>query len=453
MPPPVLAPDPAITALQEAVRRSVRGGAPRSVLWLFLSAPGLAAPNHASHHARVARAVMTDVAQRLDGEVLRLANGDLALVCRRRPGTPDAIGPDADGPEGLAAVLNRLFAVTAVKDAELFARWQLPRDAAALAARLADHKPPPAGAIPPASTPRDPLGTVGAMLDIAGVADVMRRQTAVRIDTAPGARRMRPAFQEVTVSITALESRIAAFGQAQSDPFVFRHMAARLDAPMMAALTRQIERRTPRTALDEHGSKVPVHINLALPGILSPALAELAQVCADHAQPLGIELSMIEASADLPRFAAAQARLETLGIPLVLDGVTPEALQITRLGALGTALLKLDWSPALVRLAGLARGRMLEALRAVGPARVVLHHAETEAALVWGREHDIALFQGRYVDAMLGAGRITQCAYAAGCTLRQCIDRAAAMEPPGRAGCRDHALLESAAAAPGPVRA
>ncbi len=438
-----MAPDPAVIALLEAIRRSVRGGSPRSVLWLFLSDPRLANSRHATHHARVARAVLTDIAHRLDGEVLRLANGDLALICRRRAGAPDPIGPDAEGPEGAAAVLNRLFEITAIKDTDLFSRWQLPRDAAKLQARLADQSIVSAPSPLPGTPAPDPLGTVDAMLNIAEAADVMRRQTAMRIDSANGVRSMRPYFQEVSVSIAALESRIAMFGHAQSDPFVFRHMAAQLDQPMMAAFIRQIERGTLKAALDENGVSVPLHLNLALSGILSPTFMQLARVCAEHAVALGVELSIIEASADMPQFVNAHSALDDLGIALILDGVTPEALQMIRLGELTSAMIKLDWTPSLPRLAGVPRGRMLEALRSLKPRCVVLHHAETEAALAWGREHDITIFQGRYVDAILGAGRITGCRFAAGCTLRQCIDRAASIASPGRAGCRDLTLLES----------
>jgi hypothetical protein len=443
MPPVPPAPDPAIAALQEAVRRCVRGGAARSVLLLHLSAPGLAQPRHAAYHARVARAVLTDVAHRLDGEVLRLANGDLALVCRRRAGTPDPIGPDGEGPDGLPAVLNRLFAITGVRDQDLFCRWQLPRDAASLQEQLA--LPPQAATPPPAAAPADPLGAVAALLDVSGLPTAMRRQTAVQLDPGGGMRRLRACFQEVTVSIAALETRIAAYGRAQSDPFVFRHVAARLDQPMMAALQHQLAAYPPRSPRDAAGRPVPVHINLALPGILSDALGDLVALCRAHGRRLGVEVSMIEAFADPALCNAAQQRLERLGVDLILDGVTAEALQMIRPGTLGAAMLKLDWTPSLARLAGLPRGRMIEALRAIGPDRLVLQHAETEAALVWGRANGIALFQGRHIDAMMAASRITVCAHAAGCTLRQCIDRAAAIEPSGRAGCRDFALLDAVA--------
>jgi hypothetical protein len=48
------------------------------------------------------------------------------------------------------------------------------------------------------------------------------------------------------------------------------------------------------------------------------------------------------------------------------------------------------------------------------------------------------------VDAMLAAERITHCAHAAACSLRQCIDRAAATGAAGRIGCKNTAMLDAA---------
>ncbi len=76
--------------------------------------------------------------------------------------------------------------------------------------------------------------------------------------------------------------------------------------------------------------------------------------------------------------------------------------------------------------------------------RIVLHRAETEAAVTWGQAQGISRFQGRHVDAMLGAGRILHCPLSRGCTLRQCIERGAAIADVGRSGCGNTALLDGA---------
>ena len=432
--------DPAVTALLEAERRSARGGAPRSVVLLHLSGPALAQPRQAQYHGRVARAVLNDVAQRLDGEVLRLANGDLALVCRRRAGRPDAIGPDGDGPEGLRAVLRRLFSISGVKEADLFSCWHLPADGELLRRHLIDPARTFGIQVSIADGP-DPLRSVGALLDLTGMIGLIRRQTAVQIELIGASRRMRPSFQEVTVSIAALETRAAAYGRAQADPFLFRHMAARLDQPMMLALAEQIRLDSSHLPLDRNHPSIPLHINLALPGVLSKAFTSLAEACSGRHRPLRVEVSMIEACDNPSQFEAAKCKLHTTGTRLIIDGVTADLLQMTRPGELGASMIKLDWSPELPRVAGLKRGALIEALKAIAPGSLILHRAETEASIVWGLEHDITVFQGRYVDAIMAANRLKSCPYATGCTLRQCMDRAAAMSPAGTLGCQNIPLL------------
>lgn len=427
--------DPAAAALLEAVRRASRGGAPRSVLVLHLAGAEGVQP----HHARVARAILTDIAQKLEGEVLRLIDGDLALICRRRPGAPDLVGPDGEGPESLPAVLERLFAIATPQTGRLFSCWRLPEEGAALQAVL--ERPAAPAAAPRLITPRpDPLTTVSGLLEGA-TPMLIRKQTAMRLDLAGGGRLLRPCFEEVTVTIEPGADGRNAGHEVQTDPFVFRHLAARLDQRALSVLTAELA-----GSPTHPGPSVALHVNLALPCVLTSGFTDLAAMCAQRGRRLGVELSLIEACGDPTRFTAARARLEAVGASLVLDGVTAEALALTRPGALGAARVKLEWNPTLSRLAGLARGRLVESLRTIGAAHLVLYRAETEAALAFGLAHGITVFQGRHVDAMLAAGRLSICAHASGCTLRQCMDRGAAVDGAGRAGCRDHALLDGSAA-------
>jgi len=121
--------------------------------------------------------------------------------------------------------------------------------------------------------------------------------------------------------------------------------------------------------------------------------------------------------------------------------VSHHALMLTMPMVLEPDLVKLDWSPRLPE----AGSAVDQAVMALGGSRVVLHRAETEEALSWGMAHGIRRFQGRHVDAMLAAGRIGACAHGGGCSLRQCIERASATGPGGRAGCNNPTLLDAAA--------
>ena len=380
----------------------------------------LHAPAPRPHHRRVAAALLDDAASRGGGQLFGLDNGDFVLLLRR-----------PDGAAALAAMLGRLFKIDAPEPERLLTEWRLPDEAGTLLAYVDAS----VAADPPAMPWAESGGggaALAAMERLAGqgrLADLLRRQTAVQLTPGQGAR-VRPLFQEVMFSLAVLEAQS---GQMVTDPFLLRHLAGALDARLLPALAEGI--------VPGAGPGPAVHVNLTLAGVLSEAFAGFARACGAAGAAAGVEVPLLEACADPDAFVLARDRLRRLGLRLVLDGVSHHLLMLTGPAALEPDLIKLDWSP---RLPEAGEG-LLRALEALGPDRVVLHRSDTEAALHWGMAQGISRFQGRHVDAMLAAGRIGACAHAGSCMLRQCMERAAATGPGGRAGCRNHALLDAAA--------
>ena len=385
-------------------------------LVLHLSQMALPAPR--PHHRRIARAVMDDAAQRQEGQVFALRNEDLLLLFRADDGTCP-----------LAATLARLFQVDVPDPAGLTTLWSLERDGAALLryaqARVLDALPDPASAEPKGSAQL--IDALESVIEHSRITDLTRRQTAVLL--VPGREaRLQPLFREVSFSVDVLEARIAATGQAHADPFLFRHLASRLDRRMLDVLRRDLQANGPLTA-GARGLGPMLHLNLTLSGIMSDRFAQFAAACRAIGAQVGVEIPLIEACADPEAFVAARTRLRFAGLSLVLDGVSHHALMLTVPAVLEPDLIKLDWSPRLPE-AGAAVAR---AVAALGESRVVLHRADTEHALSWGLAHGIRRFQGRWVDAMLAAQRIGACGPGR-CSMRQCTERAYATGPAGRAG-------------------
>lgn len=263
-----------------------------------------------------------------------------------------------------------------------------------------------------------------------------RRQSAVAIE--PG-RGLIPIYREAMLSIADLDGVDFWSGHGDGDPFLCRHLAGRLDAKMLGLVSDALGRGGP---LDPAGDDCPLHLNLTVAAIGSPAFAAFAAACVQAGATIGAELSLMDACADPDGFETAREILARHRMALVLDGVTHPALLLARIDALRPDLLKLDWTPALAELSASESRALTSALTDIGLGRVVLHRAETEAALRWGRSHGIRRFQGRHVDAMLAAPRLAACAHAAGCTFRQCIERAAAGSAAGRTGCGDPTRLD-----------
>ena len=428
---------------------------------LVLHLSRLPSPGPRPHHRRIARTILEDTAQRHEGQVFVLANGDMVLLCRAaQPGRPPPVrplhGPALPDPGTLPDALARLLRVDMPDPGRVTTVWRLEDGLPALTSYAAERLAEGSQAVLPPASPGPGLaaqtGVVEALAALAegpGTVDFMRRQTGVLVAAQQNPGRaanspLRPLYREVTFSIDALEARIAADGQAAADPFLFRHLAGRLDRRMLRRLADAAGTGgVLDIGLGGRGG-APLHINLTLPSILSEAFAHFARMCRSFGAPVGVEVPLVEACDDAAAFGRARRVLAEAGLTLVLDGVSYLALMLARPCALRPDLVKVDWSPRLGELAVEERQQVAAALERIGPHRVVLQRAETEAALRWGMAQGIRRFQGRYVDAMLAAGRMMDCPRAAGCTLRQCGERAAATGPAGRAGCGAVGLLDGA---------
>ena len=415
--------------LLDAVERLLRAPPGRLTGWglLALHLSRIPPPGARAHHRRVASAVLDDAAARCSGQLFSLGNGDMALVFR--PGEPAPT---------LLAVLARLFKADVPDPDGLCSLWPLPqamRPALTyISERVAEGDRAAPKPEPLSST--SAIAAMDAIVQSSALSDLMHRQTAILL--RPGqANPIVPLFREVGISTAVLEARIVG-GTATADPFLFTHLAARLDHRMLGDLRRDV----PSGGLLSLGlGAAALHINMTLAGILSQGFANFADASLAAVAAglrIGVEVPFVEAIADINAFILARERLRLAKLHLVLDGISHQALMLSAPGLLEATLMKLSWSPGM-RDAGPG---LDDAISIAGPQRILLHRTENEAAIAWGLARGITRFQGRYVDTMLAAERLRACPAAGGCTLRQCSERASATGLAGRAGCRNLPLLD-----------
>ena len=375
--------------------------------------------------------MLDDAASRREGQLFTLINGDMVLLF-----------PSSDGGVGLSAAVAQLFAPDAPDPAILLSRWLLPYDLKELSAFL--DAVPTIAAAPLGPEQDSGLAAVTALfnaVDSRRIRELLERQTGVLV-TLTGAGRVIPLFRELRFSLPALEVRAAAFGHVTADPFLFRHLIAKLDGAMLEAAIDDLDRN--RTMLAwARGGKSVLHVNMSLEAVLSSAFTQLAEAAERAEARIAIEIALLEGFADTDAFVLARERIHEAGFSLVLDDVSHHALMVTSLAALSPDLLKLEWTRQIPQA-----GEALDAaLQAVGPAKIILHKADTEEAVRWGIARGIRRFQGRHIDAILAAGRLAACSKAGRCTMRKCIEREGATTSAGRAGCGNLALLDAAAPA------
>ena len=434
--------------LLDGVERILRAPEGRLTGWalLALHLSAIPPPGARPHHRRVAAAVLGDAASRSNGQLFALKNGDLALLFR-----------PTDQGSTLSHVLARLFAADMPEIDELRTLFPLPRAAVAALqyVRARVQEGDRAAPRPEHQPGTSAVAAIDAIVQVGALSDLMHRQTAVLVRPSPPHALAQtkqqpvtliPLFREVTISTAVLEARIALTAQnpvsvSATDPFLFNHLASRLDHRMLAELALDIPRGG-TLSLGLGGAAL--HINMTVSGILSEAFARFATACKTAIAAglrMGVEVPFVEAFADVRSFVLARERLRLAGLATVLDGVSHKALVLSSPAVLAPALVKLDWSPAMHQ----AGPELDAAVARLRPERLLLHRVETEAALAWGLERGIMRFQGRYVDAMLAAERLRACPQSAACTLPQCVERASATGPAARTGCRNTTLLDRAA--------
>ena len=330
------------------------------------------------HHRRLARAALDPL---LRAE--RAAWHDL-------PGGAVAISWRGDASLHLAAATAQLQHLLADATdmppmADLLRVFTLPTGGPALLHLMA----------PTAADPAPPGPRPGSILEAASLA-VLERDLAT-VDVARFVRRMAVcriadadmtlAWEKRYLSVTELAATLMPGASMTAIPWLYRRLTRVMDVRMLALLTNPAE-------LAAAG---PFSLDLNVASVLSPEFLRF-----DAALPVGLRgrvtlnVAAEDLAADLPAFAFARDFCRARGYRFLLRGVTSETLGFWRLDQLNVDAVELRWSPA---LSDLSLSDLSLAGMRLGRAEWVLAHVDDPAALAWGRQQGVGLFQGRAIVA------------------------------------------------------
>ena len=373
-PPPPGSPRAALD-LAALVRETVQADAPREVLHLRLGAldPALRRP----HHRRLLRDALVAAIDLTWARVFDLPNGDVVAIAR----------PPAAPLDGAAAMLRGALEAAG---APAVRRLRLPEEAALLLTAAAESlglEPGAAGPPPPAAG-GPPLGSAALAaaeraLAAADLDPVTVAQAVCRLD--PGGGAAEPLWEDRRIDWPALAALVLPGRDLAAAPGLARRFARAAEARLLARLTRPAAQAEWR----------------AMGLVLSPATldgAAFARFAA--ALPAGRhgELTLALRPGDLLADPGAAARigpaLRRHGFRPALDDATPGLLALLSPARLGLEVVRLRWTPALPG----AAPRALRALIAARPEGVVLAGVDRPAAIAWGWEAGIRLFQGPLVE-------------------------------------------------------
>jgi hypothetical protein len=365
----------AAVELAALVRESVTADAPREVLHLCLSdlAPALRRP----HHRRLLRDALQESLAAARASIFELPNGDVVAVAR----TPAPALADAQ-----AALLGSLDPASGAA----VRRLRLPEEAAILlgAAAASLGLEPVAAEAPPLAPPSLPL----ASADLAGAeralasADldpVTTRGWVCRMDPEGG--EAVPQWEDRRLNWPALLAIALPERDVVAAPGLARRLGRLAEARMLAELARPVAQLEWR----------PVGLPLAPATIEGPAFARFAAALpAGRAREVTVALRTADLLADPAAAGRVVPALRAGGFRVAFDDLLPETLDLLPPERLQPDLVRLVWSPALP--ADLPRAAA--ALLAATPERVVLTAVDRAAAIAWGWEVGIRLFQGPLVE-------------------------------------------------------
>ena len=379
-------------SLSALVRESVETGQPRQALHLRLAPLGLRLRRE--HHHRLLREAIEPVLRPSRARLFALPNGDLV-----------AVGP-ADGRhlEEVAARLTTLLGdLAGAPSAQGFAAMHLPGQAACLLAALEAALSP--GTAPGMAAPGAELAEQGGGEDAPEAAPDAWLERGLAAANLEAYLRCRPVLRaeeraegpperqwtEWRVAVPELRAALAgaAGGPASPGPALPRHLRAALDRRLLAGLSRP----------EEMARQDPIGLALGLAALDSREFRRLDAGLG----PLGragtvIGLALEEVLSNPAGFQAARAVLRGRGYRLAVDIAHPGALALLAPGRAGFDLARLPWHPDLPA-AWSAGAAAPETMPRAWRGRVVMLGTDCAAALGWGWQVGISLFEGRLLRA------------------------------------------------------
>lgn len=352
----------------------------------------------------VVRVMLAREAKKIDASLFALFNNDLFVVFARddlprieealqRVRHVVAIDPYFSGGEATSEGFCSYFDLGS-EVAALTARIEELLQARLEKDRLARRSAPVNGA----NKPLD-LGNLALLEKTIAQADLSTMTSRQPVCEVSDDGRPVPLFYELFTSIGALRQTLMPGQNLFADRWLFQYLTGKLDQRMLAWLVKN----------DDATLRHSFSLNINIASVLSPRfLAFDALLDKSRRNTIVIELQKMDVFADLTRFIFAREFLLDRGYRICLDGLTSLSLPFIERQKLGFDLIKLRWTPELrQQIDGKDGAKLREAIKAANPRRIILMRCESDDAIELGRELEISLFQGYFLDHLL-AEKITR---------------------------------------------
>lgn len=198
-------------------------------------------------------------------------------------------------------------------------------------------------------------------------------------------------FTKKYVSLTEVNNSILPGYAISSDKWLFQRLTETFDSKLMQALVDY--KSFPENVLS---------INTNVSTISTKAFDDFIQkqkAYSDH--PLILEITLFDIMSDLTAYFNAQEKLDRLGCKICICKMDIQSLYVLNRELMNVDFLKIRWNKNYLRAINEAeRQKIADAVKTQGKMRVVLSDCDTPAAIKFGAELGIVMFQGFEVDKL-----------------------------------------------------
>lgn len=242
---------------------------------------------------------------------------------------------------------------------------------------------------------------------------IIRRQEAIRISNDG----FTSLFLEYFTSMADLKKAIAPDVDVLSNRWLFQHLSETLDERMLG-ISRELIAHTPKD----------LSLNLNISTIFTPAFERFLSEMPEDASVV-VEVQLMDIIQNTQNYTVARDLLHEAGHRILIDGLHPISFEFMDMNTLRPDLMKMNWSPALIR------GEQTDRLREVDPEKIILMRCEDEDALRWGLTHGIHSYQGYFIDALTAAKIRKGCPNRKVCPAARCRSAKSVIAGAMRAEC------------------
>lgn len=234
------------------------------------------------------------------------------------------------------------------------------------------------------------LAAINQQLQSTRVADLIRQQACIQITPGEAGAIV---FHEHFVAMSELKERVAPAVNLFSSAWLFQYLTETMDKRVLAVIGRK----------NFETLKDPISLNLNIGTVLSRDFANFNRVAGDFASKLVVEFQIMDIFADMNTYGYARDMLQERGYRVVVDGVTPLALQFFDPATLKPDFIKVAWGKEFEEDADDARRTAVlnETVKHAGRDSMILARVDTEKAVKWGLSLGITRFQGYFIDKLV----------------------------------------------------